>query len=317
MATEQGQVIIYGAGKKGKLYYDFLEKYKKSGIVIGFCDKDYKNIASVEGTRVMSFDEACSLHMPFLISIANKEISNGVKDMIANAGEQWLVFDDMADYLHEDRVELNREWCAYIHNDQMENYYDEAEGMQSIDVFWGAESPFLEQFKKLNLENVIELACGRGRHVLNYREKAGTITLVDILEKNISFCERRFGNENMQYYCNNGYNLEKLESEKYTALFCYDAMVHFEMMDIYEYLKDIHRVLVPGGMALIHHSNNTSDYKASFNNAPHGRSFLSKDIFAYLAYRTGFKVLQQKVIDWGVMGVDYYPELDCISLIQK
>ena len=61
----------------------------------------------------------------------------------------------------------------------------------------------------------------------------------------------------------------------------------------------------------MHHSNNTSDYKASFANAPHGRSFMSKDVFAYLAYRAGFDVLEQKVIDWGIK------DLDCIPLIQK
>lgn len=43
-------------------------------------------------------------------------------------------------------------------------------------------------------------------------------------------------------------------------------MVHFEMINIYRYLKDIFRVLKPGGMALIHHSNNLDDYKASFTN---------------------------------------------------
>lgn len=94
-------------------------------------------------------------------------------------------------------------------------------------------------------------------------------------------------------------------------MFCYDAMVHFEMMDIYEYLKDIYRVLVPGGMVLIHHSNYTADYKASFANTPHGRSFMSKDIFAYLAYRGGFEIISQQVINWGVK------DLDCISLIHK
>lgn len=38
---------------------------------------------------------------------------------------------------------------------------------------------------------------------------------------------------------------------------------------------------------------------------------MSKDVFAYLAYRAGFDVLEQKVIDWGIK------DLDCISLIQK
>ena len=160
--------------------------------------------------------------------------------------------------------------------------------------------------------NVIELACGRGRHVPHYLQKAGKVTLVDILEENISACKKRFVDEkNISYYCNNGYNLAELETGKYTSLFCYDAMVHFEMLDIYEYLKDIYRVLIPGGKVLIHHSNNTSDYKASFANAPNGRSFMSKDIFAYLAYRAGFEILEQEIIDWGIKN------LDCISLIQK
>jgi len=48
-----------------------------------------------------------------------------------------------------------------------------------------------------------------------------------------------------------------------------------------------------------------------FANAPHGRSFMSKDIFAYLAYRCGFKVLEQKEIDWEIKN------LDCITLLQK
>lgn len=40
-------------------------------------------------------------------------------------------------------------------------------------------------------------------------------------------------------------------------------------------------------------------------------SFMSDKIFAYLAYRCGFEICNQKVIDWGV------ENLDCISLIMK
>lgn len=38
---------------------------------------------------------------------------------------------------------------------------------------------------------------------------------------------------------------------------------------------------------------------------------MDKKIFAYLAYRCGFEIIDQTVIDWSV------PELDCISLIRK
>lgn len=114
------------------------------------------------------------------------------------------------------------------------------------------------------------------------------------------------------YYHNNGFNLEKLQDNSYTALFTYDSMVHFEMMDVKEYLQDIYRVLRRGGKALFHHSNYSADYKADFAHAPHARCFMNKDLFAYLANRVGFKILSQEVIDW--YGIS---NLDCITLVEK
>jgi len=308
------KVIIYGAGKRGKAYYEFLEKYGKSDVIAGFCDKNYASIESLNGKKVMSFEEAINYQVPFLISIADKESVKSIRAMIEEKQGKLMDFDDMAELLGKDRVTFNREFVAYYHIDHMNQYFEDAEKTAAIDCFWGENSPFRKKFIKLDISNVIELACGRGRHVPNYMQQAGTITLVDILEQNIKACQKRFANEkNIIYYCNNGYNLAELKTGEYTSLFCYDAMVHFEMMDIYEYLKDIYRVLVPGGKVLIHHSNNASDYKASFANNPlHERSFMNKDIFAYLAYRAGFKVLEQEVIDWGKV-----KDLDCISLLQK
>ena len=214
-----------------------------------------------------------------------------------------------------DMVALNRDYCAFGHVTSMDTYFEEAESPAALNIFWDENTVFNKMFRKLDLQNVIELACGRGRHVQMYEEKASHIVLVDILQKNIEYCKERFtDNKKIEYYCNNGYNLEELDNDTYTALFCYDAMVHFEMMDIYEYLKDIHRVLRAGGMALLHHSNNTADYKASFKNASedyHGRNYMSKDLFAYLAYRAGFDIVCQELQNWGIK------DLDCVTLLKK
>lgn len=40
-----------------------------------------------------------------------------------------------------------------------------------------------------------------------------------------------------------GNDLKELERENYTALFTYDAMVHFEFLDVNDYLRETYRVL--------------------------------------------------------------------------
>ena len=143
-------------------------------------------------------------------------------------------------------------------------------------------------------------------------EAAGKITLVDILEENMDFCKNRFsGSDKIVYYKNNGFNLEKLDSSSYTSLFSYDSMVHFEMMDVFQYLKETYRILSVGGKALFHHSNNTEDYRITFLTGTGGRNYMSKQLFAYLANRAGLTVLEQRVIDWGKK------DLDCITLVEK
>lgn len=243
----------------------------------------------------------------------DKDAFAEIGHQINEDGNEYFGMEDIADYLGEDKVVFNRDYIAFFHKIKMDDYYSSAEKRENLDIFWGEQSDFLRLFKQLDLTNVIELACGRGRHVAQYIDKAEAITLVDILDKNISICRERFrGYGKVNYCCNNGFNLEQLQSEKYTALFSYDAMVHFEMMDIYQYLKDIYRVCIEGGRVLIHHSNYSEDYKASFLNSPHGRSYMTDSIFAYLAFRCGFKVLEQKTVSWGQV-----KDIDCITLLER
>lgn len=309
----QRKYIIYGAGKWGRIYYNFLKHLNRESLVIGFCDRRYYEIEKIEDKRVFSYEEAKEYNVPFIVSVRDSDKRKDICQMMDEDHVKYCNIEDIAEEINMTRVELNREFCAFYHIHNMDCYFEGAESENSLKKFWGVDSEFKRCFQELDLTNVIELACGRGRHVSHYVESADEVTLVDILPQNIEFCKERFKDKsNITYYQNNGYNLEKLENDAYTALFCYDAMVHFEMMDIYDYLVDIYRVLVAGGKALLHHSNYDSDYRASFENSVQSRSFMNEKIFAYLAYRAGFKILRQKIIDWGED-----KELDCISLLQK
>lgn len=309
---KQEKIIIYGAGERGEGCFSFLASKGMANLIYGFCDKNYDNQETIHGCQVFRYEQVRDKKIPFLISMTDEEVVSEIKRMLEHDNNRYLYLDELAEICGIDKITFNREFCAYFHIHNMDRYFEAAEHDASMNQFWDQNSKFYEMFQQLNLSNVIELAVGRGRHVLQYIERANQVTVVDILQENIEFCKDRFKNyDKIHYYTNNGYNIEKLESEKFTSLFSYDAMVHFEMMDINEYLKDIYRVLIPGGRVLLHHSNNDYNYKASFANAPEGRSFMNKTIFAYLSYRAGFKIIDQQVINWGLKS------LDCITLLEK
>lgn len=310
---EPGQFIIYGMGKQGKTYYDFIKEKGLDGRVEGFCDRRYSELGEYDGKRCYGYDEAKLAAVPFLISPWDRNVFLEIQEQIKKDGGTSYEMNNIADYLGVDKVEFNRDFIAFYHIENMDNYFEDAEDYGHMSVFWGEKGGIYPLFCKLDLTNVIELACGRGRHVGQYIDQAGNVTLVDILEKNIDICKNRYKTYNkIHFYCNNGFNLEQLPSDRYTALFSYDAMVHFEMLDIYEYLKDIYRVLVKGGRVLIHHSNYDKDYTASFINSLHGRSYMNASIFAYLATRCGFHILEQKLINWAEV-----EGLDCVTLLEK
>lgn len=306
------KIILFGAGKDGRSVYDFLQQRGEGNLVTCFCDNNKELWGQKIGNvSVISYEQCKNRNEKFVITSAKyvEEIRSLLQkddmDYYTNISE-WALSQEM------DMVRWNREYCAWFHIHSMDAYFEKAEWNCGMNVFWNESSAFYKMFCRLDLDNVIELAVGRGRHVPMYEQKANHIVLVDILQKNIDYCKERFkGNNKISYYCNNGYNLGELHDNDYSALFTYDAMVHFEMMDIFAYLKDIHRVLRKGGMALFHHSNNTSDYKNSFFTAVDGRSYMSKDLFAYLSYRAGFEVVEQQTIDWGIK------DLDCVSLVRK
>lgn len=311
--------ILCGAGKRGKELYSFLKYFleaKNIGRVIGFIDSN-PQLDDIDGVPVYLPEklEENNGESTYIITPFNNEIIEFYTSRLQ--GKNYIIYhnlEDLAGFLKMDLTSMRREICAYWHVDNMDDYFDEAELDESISAFWGESSEFKKLFDCLDLTNVIELACGRGRHIKEYVDRSGHVTVVDILQKNIDYCKERYrDNSNISYYKNEGYNLMDLPSDTYTSLFCYDAMVHFEMLDINSYLVDIFRVLKRGGKVLLHHSNFDAYYDGSFTHERiHGRAFMNYKVFAYLALNAGFQVVKQQIIPWGGL-----PALDCVTLLEK
>lgn len=309
-------IILYGAGKAGKANAYLLYKY---GIEIaGFCDSfksgevEFECDGKIKKKKIFKLEELSKEQYVMSVTIMDYMEREDIIKKIKEYGFKVLTVEQIFSQIG-DIVAGNRKYIAEFHRNGMDNYYSKAEEKENIDIFWGKNSSFYKMFQKMNIERIIELACGQGRHVPWYIKDAKKIVLVDILDKNIELCKERFqGEEKIEYCINSGYDFRNLPSGFFTALFSYDAMVHFEMLDIFQYLKETERVLCRGGRALFHHSNNISNYKVTFATGKHGRNYMSRDLFAYLANRAGLIILEQKEIDWGGE-----KKLDCITLVEK
>lgn len=302
MANEQ--LVLYGAGIKGKKTYNIL---KKHGVEVKcFCDTYAKGENIISPEELNKMDKSS---LKVIVCIGNAKEKSNIKTMLKNEGIETISFEKIL--FGKEDVDSNRMLVAEYHIDAMDDYFERAES--NLSVFWDKETPFYKMFSTLDLSCVVELACGHGRHVTQYHDKAKKIILVDILQKNIDICKERFKDlSHISYVANNGYDLSDIASDSVTSLFTYDAMVHFELFDIFNYLKEINRILKVGGKALMHHSNNTESPYITFSTATSGRNYMSKDIFAYMANRANLKVVEQKVIDWGDN-----KSLGCISLVEK
>ena len=201
------------------------------------------------------------------------------------------------------------------------DYYDRAERQDWLDPFWSKASPFRAMFMQLDGSCMVELACGHGRHAAhitacNELPKPSRMILMDVNRENVDHCRHRFSAHlEIQALQNNGVDFEPLRDGSISSIFCFDAMVHFEYDCVISYLRDAFRVLKAGGRALLHHSNYMSPGSMWLNN-PHCRNFMSRELFAHVALRTGFRVLDQVVLDWGE-GEARVVEVDCLSMIEK
>ena len=165
----------------------------------------------------------------------------------------------------------------------------------------------------LDLRETVELACGHGRHAERVAPLAGRLTLIDIHEENLEACRARLRQfDNVSYLRNEGFDYQPLPAGSTTAIYCYDAMVHFSADLVASYLADTARVLARSGMALYHHSNYDRNQGLHYGENPHARNSMSIPRFRALAEAAGLEVVRSVALDWG-----NEPDLDGLTLVRK
>jgi SAM-dependent methyltransferase len=196
-------------------------------------------------------------------------------------------------------------WKSHVYYQQAETWFEEDWAM------------VLDFISRADFSVTIDLAAGHGRNTAKLRDLAGRVYAMDIHAENVEFCRRRFaGDPRVIPVQNRGAAFDGIADSSITFIYCFDAMVHFDLDLVRSYLHDAARVLAPGGNAFFHHSNLTRFPGRDFRQNPHWRNFMSRELFAHFAIISGLEVVCQKVLRWG-RHENFVPELDCFSLVRK
>lgn len=103
--------------------------------------------------------------------------------------------------------------------------------------------------------SVLEIAPGHGRWADTLTQLARRTTLVDLSPSCIDFCRNRFSDRTgVTYVVNDGLSLPGVPDGSIDFAWSFDSFVHMQPDVIGGYLRELSRVLVPGGVAVIHHA---------------------------------------------------------------
>jgi SAM-dependent methyltransferase len=195
------------------------------------------------------------------------------------------------------------------------DYYKKAETAEWLNGFWNETSDFYQLFQQLDTEAVLEIACGTGRHSAQVVGKIKKLYLLDSSAEAMRLAKERFAAYSHVVYIHSpdglGIPADTIPPASLTAVFSYDAMVHFEKEAVESYIRDSYRVLKTGGYALFHHSNYSKNPGGRFSGNPGWRNYMTQELFLSMAKAYGFEVAHSQVITYAC------PDSDCLTLLRK
>lgn len=153
----------------------------------------------------------------------------------------------------------------------------------------------ISHFAKMgnNLQNCLEIGPGYGRFLeclLPWR----LIFMVDVLPACFSKIKKRINPKHhhlLRFYTTNKTECKDIPNNSCNFVFSWDTFPFFTQDHIAQYLKDIHRVVLPGGYGLIHYAD--CNYDEDLHEAKRGYwNFNTKERMIQMVKDAGFETIE-------------------------
>jgi len=103
-------------------------------------------------------------------------------------------------------------------------------------------------------EVVLEIGPGAGRWTEYLLQESRQLIGVDISEQCVTECRRRFASHpNATFVVGSGADLQTVETRSIARIWSFDVFVHVNREDFASYVAEFARVLIPGGIGVLHH----------------------------------------------------------------
>jgi ubiquinone/menaquinone biosynthesis C-methylase UbiE len=164
---------------------------------------------------------------------------------------------------------------------------------------------------------ILEIAPGHGRWTQFLQAHCDSLIGIDLTPSCIERCTQRFAqNPKLEFQVNDGLSFPMIEDASIDFAFSFDSLVHAESDVMSSYAHELARVLKPGGVAFLHHSNLDAIRRSSLlYEVRKTRMRLSRLPFTTPSWRaasmsakkmrafvkdSGMMCVQQEIIPWGL-----------------
>jgi ubiquinone/menaquinone biosynthesis C-methylase UbiE len=171
--------------------------------------------------------------------------------------------------------------------------------------WFGAIFPRIHAF--LPTETILEIAPGFGRWTQFLAHYAKRLIVVDLSERCIETCKKRFSRwSHIEYHVNDGKSLDFLTDQSVDFVFSFDSLVHAEADVLKDYLAQLAARLKRNGAGFIHHSNLasyvdplTKQLPAGVENQHWRATSMSADLFRDFCETANLECVTQEKVNWG------------------